>query len=423
MTYQASPAPTDNEVSGQAGLRTCSDIAGHSIEMLAARAKGEAFYAYDVSKIQTRIRELREYLPNGVSLYFSPKVNPFEPLLHAISGLVDGFDMASGSELSAVLNTQISPENCLLTGPGKIFTEMRAAVAAGVIVNVESREQLLQTLTIARGLNIQPRLAFRINPRFLVSSMGLGRYAQSPFGIEPEELPSLLKTALKEGASIEGFHGFFGSQFHDVRELAQIQKQLFLYSQELANGVCLPRFFVNLGGGFPVGFFEGDPNFDLPEMGKEMQVWIDEHLPSDGRVSLIIELGRYLVAEAGYYVSQIIDVKTIGDEKFAILQGGLNHNMLATGVFGQGKSSNSRVFLSGQNLESRPICSTSIVGPLCTSVDRFATDVLLPDPQIGDHIVIEHCGAYGPSFSPTGFLGHSPAQEILVRPTENESDS
>lgn len=400
---------------GPSTLPITQHIAGHRIEDLAARADGGAFYAYDLERVRQRIKELRQHLPDTVSLYYSPKVNPFPPLLHELSALVDGFDVASGRELKAVLNTQVAPAACLFTGPGKNVEDIRSAVAAGVIVNLESSEQLSQTITVAEQMGKKPRVAFRINPVGLVSGLGLGRYDHSPFGFEPAQLPRALQVARESDARIEGFHGFFGSQFYDVAELVRIQTALFSLSVELAAGIGLERYFVNLGGGFPVGFYEADPTFDLLSMGQAMREWTGRLLPADGRVSLILELGRYLVAEAGYYVARVVDCKKVGDEEFIVLQGGLNHNMLAAGVFGRAAASNARVSLSGAGLEQRRTKTVSVVGPLCTSVDRFATHVVLPEPRIGDYVVIANSGAYGASFSPLNFLGHERVQEMIVR--------
>lgn len=389
-------------------------IAGHSIMGLAARAGGGPFYAYDVRQIKKRIEELRELMPEGVQLFYSPKVNPSQPLLHEMAEMVDGFDLASAKELRSALNTRVAADRCLLTGPAKGDADIDIALAAGSIINLESSAQLACALARGSKTGRTPRLSFRINPYEFVSHIGLGRYDKSPFGFDPSELPNALDDACANGAKIEGFHGFFGSQFYDIGEIGRIQKALFALSEKLANHIGLDRYFINLGGGFPVPFYEGEPEFDLAGMASQMNDWLRNRLPQDGRVTVILELGRYLVSEAGFYVAKVVDCKSIADERFVVLDGGLNHNSLAAGVFGRSDAPNAKVAICGENVGERPLQTVSIVGPLCTAVDRFASRISLPQPKIGDYIVVRNAGAYGPSFSPAGFLSHASAEELLV---------
>lgn len=397
--------------------REIHQIGDRRIYDLQARAGESPFFAYDLAAIERRVIELRQALPSCVKILYSPKVNPFQPLIHELARLVDGFDVASGGELEAALNTSVDPATCLLTGPGKTPAEIDTALSAGVIINVESSQQLKDVIDRNAKFRHRPKVSFRINPTAFSVAQRASRYLRTPFGFDPEQLPQVLTYAKAKGAEIVGFHGFFGSQQYDHNELAKTQARLFDLVEKLARESGIDSYFVNLGGGFPISFFEEEDSFSLEEMGRAMEKWMRLKSLPDGKVNIVLEFGRYLVAEAGYYVARVIDRKKIEDETFIVLDGGLNHNYLATGVFGREKSPNARVALCGDALEHRRITRVSIVGPLCTSFDRMATLVELREPEVGDYIIVRNAGAYGPTFSPINFLSRRPPVEMLVRST------
>jgi diaminopimelate decarboxylase len=130
-------------------------------------------------------------------------------------------------------------------------------------------------------------------------------------------------------------------------------------------------------------------------------------------VALAVELGRWLVGEAGVYLARVIDRKESGGEMFLVVDGGLNHNLAATGNLGTVVRRNYPVAVAHRMRDPAEEV-VSVVGPLCTPLDRLADRVALPRAEVGDLIAVFASGAYGASASPAGFLGHLPVREVLA---------
>ena len=389
-------------------------IGGVPLSRLAARIGQTPFYAYDRRLLAARVAELRALLPTRVKLHYAMKANPMPALVCHMARLVDGIDVASAGELKVALDAGADPEEISFAGPGKSRGELRQAVAAGILVNVESPREIDELAAISAATGLAARVAVRVNPDFELKSSGMkmGGGARQ-FGVDAEQVPAVLAAIDRAGLAFEGFHLFAGSQ--NLRAEAIVEAQVKSY--ELA--VRLARFapasvrFLNLGGGFGIPYFPGERPLDLTPVAAGLAAIAERAAHELPAARLVIELGRYLVGEAGVYVCRIIDRKLSRGQVFLVADGGLHHHLSASGNFGQVIRKNYPVAI-GNRVGAPTSITASVVGPLCTPLDLLADRMPLADAQPGDLAVIFQSGAYGFSASPQAFLGHPTCLEVIV---------
>lgn len=389
-------------------------VGGIDVTRLAGRAGRTPFFAYDRAAIDDRVRSLRNTLPAGVGLHYSIKANPMPAVVHHLATQVDGFDVTSATEMALALNAGMPAGRVGFAGPGKGHDEMRCAIASGINIHLESLAQLHLVTALGWELGVQPSIALRVNPDFHVghSGMRMGGGA-TPFGVDAAQVPELLRELKAREVALAGFHVFWGSQCLHARTVIDAQRQSADLVMRLADGLATVPRYANLGGGFGIPYFAGETPLDLAAVAGAMHGWLQqlrERLPG---IDVVLELGRYLVGEAGVYVCRVIDRKVSGGRTFLVTDGGLHHHLAASGNFGQVLRRNFPVVL-GNRLNDVLAERCHIVGCLCTPLDRLADDVPLPDAHIGDFVVILQSGAYGRSASPTDFLGHPDAIEMLI---------
>ncbi|MFM0758309.1 pyridoxal-dependent decarboxylase, exosortase A system-associated [Paraburkholderia strydomiana] len=387
---------------------------GIDVRQLADRAGRTPFFAYDRAAIDTRVRELRSLLPTAMHLHYSIKANPMPAVIHYLAQRVDGFDVASAQEMALALDAGTSPTAIGFAGPGKSYDDLRRAVASGVNVHVESETQLRLVTALGWEMGVQPNVAIRVNPDFQVgrSGMRMGGGA-TPFGVDVDQVPALLRELEAREVVLAGFHVFWGSQCLHAATIIEAQRQSADLILRLASGLPQPPRFVNLGGGFGIPYFPGEIPLDVKAVCEAMHDWLPplcERLPG---TTPLLELGRYLVGEAGIYVCRVIDRKVSRGRTFVITDGGLHHHLAASGNFGQVLRRNFPVVI-GNRPDSGPRERCHVVGCLCTPLDRLADNVELPDAHIGDFVVVKQSGAYGRSASPVHFLSHPEPVEMLV---------
>lgn len=397
--------PIPPEFAGQHGALV---IAGRSAAEWLAGRDGPVF-VYDPAIVRARVTRFRAAFPT-VDLHYAIKANPFPPLLAAMAEWVDGFDIASAGELAKVegLGRPIS-----FAGPGKRDVELTAAIRARVTINLESEGEAARALAIAERLGCTPRLAVRVNPDVELRGSGMKMGGRpSPFGIDAERVPALVRTILAAGADWRGFHIYAGSQALEPQAIIDTQAATVALAARLAEAAGAAPPLVNLGGGFGVPYFAGDTALDVERVGVALAETLAERpaILADSRFA--IELGRWLVAEAGVYLARVVDRKASGGETFLILDGGLNHQLAASGNFGTVVRRNYPLALA-HAMGAEATETLSVVGPLCTPLDRLGDRVALPPARMGDVVAIFLAGAYGATASPSAFLGHEPASEIL----------
>jgi len=389
-------------------------IGGLRLSRLADRVGSTPFYAYDRSLLTKRVRELRLALPEAVKLHYAMKANPLPALVCFMVDLVDGIDVASAGELQVALNAGAPAAEVSFAGPAKAASELRQAVAAGVLVNVESLREVQLLEAISSSLGTPARVAVRVNPDFELKGSGM-KMGGGPkqFGIDVDDVPAVLARIGSAGLAFEGFHLFAGSQNLRAEAICDAQSQSFELALRLAEHAPGPVRFLNLGGGFGIPYFPGEQRLDLAPISSSLHALSTRARAEFPDASLVIELGRYLVGEAGIYVARIVDRKVSRGHVFLVTDGGLHHHLAASGNFGQVLRKNYPVTI-GTRAASAPRERASVVGPLCTPLDLLADRMDLPVAHEGDLVVVFQSGAYGASASPQDFLSHPRCAEVLV---------
>jgi diaminopimelate decarboxylase len=389
-------------------------VGGRKVTDLVEEAGGTPLFVYSADMLRARVAQLRAAMPERLALHYAIKANPFVPVLKLFSGLVDGFDIASGGELGIITGAGIDPSLVSFAGPGKRDRELEAAISAGLTLNLESEAEAERALVIAERLGKTPRLAIRVNPDFDLkgSGMKMGGGAK-PFGLDAERVPALVRRLIAAGAEWRGFHIYAGSQALDAEAVADTQAQTLDLAARLARESGAPLPHCNLGGGFGIPYFPGDVPLDLATVGAKLAERFAS-LPDElAQTDFCIELGRYLVGEAGVYLATVIDRKESHGEVFLVTDGGMHHQLAASGNFGTVVRRNYPAAIATKfGDETQEVAS--IVGCLCTPLDRLSDKGEFPRAEVGDLVAIFCAGAYGASASPSAFLGQGPALEMLV---------
>jgi diaminopimelate decarboxylase len=389
-------------------------VGGERLSRLAARVGQTPFYAYDRGLLRARVTQLRAALPKGIKLHYAMKANPMPAVVAFMAGLVDGIDVASAGELKVALDAGADPREVSFAGPGKRDAELRQAVASRVLVNLESFREIAVLEKVSDELGLPARVAVRVNPDFELKGSGM-KMGGGPkqFGVDVEQMPDLMAQIKAAGLAFEGFHLFAGSQNLRPESICEAQQKSYELAVRLAQIAPKPVRFLNLGGGFGIPYFPGEQRLDLAPIGENLAHLLERAKTELPHAEFVIELGRYLVGEAGVYVARVLDRKISRGQVFLVTDGGLHHHLSASGNFGQVVRKNYPAAI-GNRMDDIEREASSIVGPLCTPLDLLADRMQLPVAQVGDLAVVFQSGAYGASASPHGFLGHPDCVEVLV---------
>ncbi len=388
-------------------------LGGTPIRQLAAQL-GTPFYAYERRLIRARMAELRACLPERVQLHYALKANPYPPLLSEMAQLTDGGDIASAGELNAALAAGFQPERLSFAGPAKRDDELGAALRAGITLNLESQGELVRVHAMGEKLGIRPRIALRINPPFELkgSGMRMGGGAK-PFGIDAECAHEILNAIKTMPIEFQGLHIFTGSQSLNEDAIMQAHRETLALARQLLADSGLKFAHINIGGGLGIPYFPGEDRLNINKIAQNLHVLIEDHVGWLGQAELILEMGRYLVGEAGAYVTRIIERKSSRGETFLLCDGGMHHHLALSGNLGQVIRKNYPLYHAAR-VDAPAQETVNVHGPLCTPLDILGHAIALPHTEVGDLLVITQSGAYGLSASPVHFLSHPPALEILL---------
>ena len=389
-------------------------IGGVTVSALVERAGDTPLFVYSSDHLLNRMADLRSAMPPRLAIHYAMKGNPYPPILAYMNGLVDGFDVASGGELELALAAGVDPGRISFAGPGKRDRELERAISIGVTLNCESEGEVERAIAIGAKLGVTPHLAVRVNPTFDLkgSGMKMGGGAKQ-FGVDAERVPALVNRIIEAGAEWRGFHIYAGSQALKAEAIIEMQAQTLALVGELTEAIGVSPPHVNLGGGFGIPYFPGDEPVDIIMVGAALSEAFDALPSSLTNTHFCIELGRYLVGEAGVYLTRIVDRKISYNEVFLITDGGLHHQLAASGNFGTVIRRNYPVAIATR-FDAEPEEVVSVVGCLCTPLDKLSDSAHLPRADVGDLVAIFCAGAYGASASPANFLGQGPAIEMLI---------
>jgi diaminopimelate decarboxylase len=409
-----SAAKTHHFPSGYPVLDGQLMIAGHSARDLVA-AHGSPLFVYDRSLMQAAVQATRAALPDHVEIHYAMKANPHPDVVAHLARISDGLDIASGGELATAQAAGADPALISFAGPGKRLAEMDAGLAAGVLFNVESVTEINRLRDRAAALGRTARVALRVNPAFEMRGAGMRMGGRpQPFGIDEAEVPPVLALLGDAPFSFEGFHVYLGSQTLSAEAVIDAQEKTLAMLARLSAQAPQPPRLLNIGGGFGIPYFPGDLPLDIEAVGHGLAASLQRHRSRLFGARIVVELGRYLVGEAGVYLTQIIDRKMSYGETFLVTDGGLHHQLAASGNFGQVLRRNYPVALANRmSHNGTDMEVVNVVGCLCTPLDRLAERCQLPISQVGDLVAVFQAGAYGASASPAGFLSHPAASEVV----------
>ena len=371
-------------------------------------------YAYSKTVIKDKVKTLRNLLTDTFKIYYSIKANPCRDIVSYLSPYVDGFEISSLHEFNLALSTGISGKNICYTGPGKSEHELQEAIQSNIVISAESKLEIERIIRL--NSSVPPKIMLRVNPNFIQHRAGMKMASgPSPFGIDEQLVPDIIHMVETAGLRLEGFHIYTGSQILDARAINTAQNNIFKLLDRLANDCAQPINTINVGGGFGIPYFSTHHTLDINSVCGNLNHLlskVDKHKFATS-LHAILELGRYIVGEAGVYLCKVIDKKVSKGKTYLITDGGMHHHLAASGNLGQKVRKNFPLCVANK-ITSQKTETVTVSGKLCTPLDVLAEDVTLSHCEVGDYIAVMNSGAYGLSASPVNFLGHPIAEEVLL---------
>jgi diaminopimelate decarboxylase len=420
-----------NQATGEQVLRLIQEYFIHSDRSLCVNGMaiadlvaeyGTPLYLYDASVLQKTWFRLRQTLPPEFIIYYSIKANPNQRILQFFLEQGCGLEIASLGEFQRALRAGCDPQSILFAGPGKTEAELETVLEKGIgTIHVESFREIDRVSTLSQQLGHPAQIAVRINPTEEAQGGAMRMGGKPlPFGIDEECLDAVLDRILPDPwLDFRGIHLFIGTQILDDGVLmAQYRKGLAI-ALRVARRLGKPLHTVDFGGGLGIPYFPGEQPLNLAKFGQALAALMLEiqSEPLFAGTQFMIEPGRYLVGEAGLYVTRVNDVKVSRGKTFLVVDGGLHHHLTASGNLGQVIKRNYPIALLNKLTDSA-IATVEVVGPLCTPMDVLGRNVMLPPAEVGDLVGIFQSGAYARSASPLGFLSHPAPPEVWIETGE-----
>ncbi len=385
--------------------------------MQAAESFETPLYVYFSSIVQQRAQQLTAAFGEHFALSYAVKSNPNPGFLKHLRNYLGLLDISSIGELRHARQAGWDPQKISFTGPGKRDHELREAISNGIgELVVESFAEACRANEICQSLNTTQDIMLRIAPPKVPKGFG-DQMAGKPsaFGVDYEVVKDIfLEILALSRLNIVGFHIYSGTQCLIPDAICENYRQFISIFRDVCETYDLfPRKLI-FGSGLGVPYHETDNALDLKDVSQNISPDIAA-LKADPRFAetqLVLELGRYLVAPAGYFLTRVIAMKQSRGETIAICDGGMNNHLPASGNFGMVIQRNYRMHKVGGG---EPEETVNLTGPLCTSIDRLANRISLPKLEVGDLIAIHNSGAYGLTASPMHFISHAVPQEVLAQ--------
>jgi len=386
-----------------------------------AQRHGTPTFVYFMDEVQRRIESLREAFGGTLGVSYAMKCNPNADVLVRMRNWVDTLDVSSRGELERGLAAGFPAHRISFTGPAKArrCLELSVEHEIGEVV-LESVREARQLSAIASERGKTQQVLVRIAPNRVPKGFGshmAGRPCQ--FGIDEEDLETELPEILAlPGLTLQGFHIYSGTQCLKADAVAE-NYEIFLALFRQASALCglSPKKLV-LGSGLGIRYHDGDVALDLARLAAlvrpSLQAFQAE--PRFAATTMLLETGRYLIGEAGVYLSRVVNRKHSRGSEIATLDGGMQHHLGACGHLGMviHKPYRMHKLQTVASGADETLHSYDLYGPLCTSIDVLGRGVKLAKLELDDVVAIESSGAYGPSASPGGFISHDPPTEVLV---------
>jgi len=389
-------------------------IGGVSAEELVEEAGGTPLFVYDNNIVGAQVARFKGAMADGIALHYSVTANPYEPLLEFLGRYVDGFRIVSLGELKRLQSAGLAGIPINLAGPGKLDLELEAAVKAGATVSVESEGEAARTIRAGENVGIQPRISVRVTPPFAIEE---GRVTigsrPSPFGVDADRVPMLVHGLVQAGVDWRGLHMFAGAQCLDAGALAEVHRVTVAHAGEIVAAIGMPPPELNLGSGFDIACRPGEHPLDIDQVAVALNETLCNAPPLLATTRFTIELGRWLVGEAGVYLTRVLDRSESCGHTFLTTDGGGHHLIGATGGLGERGLVNFPIAVANR-FDAPAEEEVTVNGCLCTPFDVLGDSVGLPRAEEGDLIAVFCAGAYGLSASPQAWESRPLAREMLV---------
>ena len=379
----------------------------------AALQYGTPLYLYDVAVIERKLEELRGCFPQKAELFYSFKCNPLIGIAELLRKHGCRVEVASGGELTAALESGFDPQNIVFTSPGKTEEELQLAVRQGIYsINAENLREIEWIDSVGERLGKTVDIAIRINPDIKQHAASIKMSGvSSQFGLDEAQLPEAIELARRLAhVRLIGFHIYLGTQILQEDAIVRHFAQTITLALEYAGRYGLDLKFLDIGGGFGIPYFPNESALDLDTLKRGIaEVW-NEYGSRLANTRIAVESGRFLMAEAGVFVTKVLYRKESKGSLYLICDGG-SHQHASSAFLGRYVRSNFPMRVLGKSGEEEEV---TVTGPLCTSTDVIGSKVKLPQVESGDLIVVEKSGAYGLTHSPVMFLSHPLPAEVLV---------
>lgn len=349
-----------------------------------------------------------------MKIFYSVKANPNIHIIEKLKEYVDGMEVCSAGEIFLALKAGVLPENLIFVGPGKTIKELNFAISNNVgFVVIESLREAEQIEQIAEKQGKIVNTLIRVNPSncALNAAIKMGGSAKQ-FGIDEEILEDVIKGISNlEKIQLKGIHCYSGTQSLDHRSIVENFKVTLKIAKKLEETNVLQCEYIDLGGGFGIDYKNKGIKIDIDELKLQLYNIVEEYNFGE-KCQIFLESGRFLVAESGIYVTKVLYIKESRGKKFLIVDGGTN-NGPSSYTNGRFLRSNPQITYSNDTGE---MIYADIVGPLCTTTDYLAQNILIPKClKEGDYIIIHNAGAYGYTAASKDFLSHEYPAEVLLR--------
>lgn len=389
-------------------------IGGYAAQDLVAEAGGTPLFVYDNNIVGAQIARFKGAMADGIALHYAVTANPYEPLLEFLGRYVDGFRIVSLGELIRLQEAALDGIPMNLAGPGKLDIELEAAIQAGATISVESEGEAGRAIRAAERVGVKPKISVRVTPPFMIEN-GIVTLAcaASPFGVDGHRVPGLIEGIREADADWRGLHMFAGAQCLDADALAEVHRLTVAHAGEIAEVIGAPVPELNLGSGFDIACRPGDEPLDIDRVARALNHTLCNAPPFLATTRFTIELGRWLVGEAGVYLTRVVDRTESYGQTYLTTDGGGHHLIGATGGLGERGLANFPLAVTNR-FGAEPEEEVTVTGCLCTPFDVLGDEVSLPRADVGDLIAVFCAGAYGLSASPQAWESRPIAREMLV---------
>ena len=342
-------------------------------------------YIYDFNYILNQYRALKDAFKGKKSLInYAIKANSNLSVIQLLAHEGSGADCVSIGEVKRALKAGVKNYKIIFSGVGKSDDEIREALKLDILmINVESAGELKRVELIAKEMDIMARISIRVNPNIDPKThpyISTGLHANK-FGVDIDTAKRMYIDA-KNSPNIDpvGIHFHIGSQ---LTELEPIRESSLIISDLVRslNAIGVEIKFFDIGGGLGIKY-DNEVTIDLA---KYAEAIVSTLKGLD--VTIVMEPGRFLVGNSGYFVTKVLYEKVNGDKRFVIVDGAMN-DLIRPSLY---KAFHEVELIGAKGEESR----CDIVGPVCESGDFFAKDVMLAPTNHNDLIVIKSAGAYG----------------------------